>query len=240
MLYDCYFPYVCGDDLPDGWTLGQLGDIIEVHDSKRVPLSAKQRSERAKIYPYYGAASVTDYVDSYLFEGVYLLLGEDGTVVNEFGGPILQYVFGKFWVNNHAHILTGKKGYTVDSLYLLCQRLNVSSIITGAVQPKISQSNMKTIPIIIPSEDVVIEFSTKIACLFELYRNNATQYDALKRIRDQIIPKLLSGEIDVSTLTLPTKYSFGRLLGYVLLMGVLHILLIYHGIVERCIDPYVS
>ncbi len=185
-----------------------MGDIIEVHDSKRVPLSAKQRSERAKIYPYYGAASVTDYVDSYLFEGVYLLLGEDGTVVNEFGGPILQYVFGKFWVNNHAHILTGKKGYTVDSLYLLCQRLNVSLIITGAVQPKISQSNMKTIPIIIPSEDVVIEFSTKIACLFELYRNNAIQYDALKKIRDQIIPKLLSGEIDVSTLTLSIKYSF--------------------------------
>ncbi len=151
-LYDHYFPYTDSDKLPNGWTEGKIGDIIVIHDSKRNPLSAKERSERAKVYPYYGAASITDYVDDYIFDGIYLLLGEDGTVVNETGGPMLQYVFGKFWVNNHAHILTGKKGYSVESLFLLCQRLNVDAIVTGAVQPKISQANLKDISIVIPPE----------------------------------------------------------------------------------------
>ena len=80
------------DTLPYGWTKTTLGHIIEFHDSKRVPLSAKDRSERAKTYPYYGAAGVVDYVDNYIFDGTYLLLGEDGTVINDTGGPVLQYV----------------------------------------------------------------------------------------------------------------------------------------------------
>ena len=68
----------------------------------------------AKLYPYYGATSLMDYVDNYLFDGIYLLLGEDGTVVDNLGFPILQYVYGRFWVNNHAHIITGKEGFSVE------------------------------------------------------------------------------------------------------------------------------
>ena len=202
-LYDQYFPYVIGDELPDGWKEGKLGDIIEIYDSKRIPLSGKERSERAKLYPYYGAASITDYVDDYLFDGIYLLLGEDGTVVTDSGAPVLQYVFGKFWVNNHAHILTGKNGYSVEALYLLCQRLNIDAIITGAVQPKISQANLKGIEIIIPPETIIIDFSEKLDSLFNIYRNNTMESERLKALRDQLLPKLMSGEIDVSTLEIP-------------------------------------
>ena len=202
-MYDQYFPYSVGDDLPNGWKEGQLGEIIEIHDSKRVPLSKKERSERAKIYPYYGAASITDYVDNYLFDGVYLLLGEDGTVVTDTGAPILQYVFGKFWVNNHAHILTGKRGYSVESLYLLCQRLNSDSIITGAVQPKISQANLKIMTIVIPPEELIKDYSNIIAPLFSIHRNNTLECENLKTLRDLLLPKLVSGEIDVSALEIP-------------------------------------
>lgn len=207
-LYDYYFPYDTSDELPDDWHLGKLGDIIVIHDSKRKPLSAKERSDRAKIYPYYGAASVADLVDDYLFDGVYLLLGEDGTVVNDDGSPILQYVFGKFWVNNHAHILTGQRGYSVESLYLLCQRLNIDAIITGAVQPKISQANLRNIDIVLPPERVVSSFSSSIEVLFELYRQNTVEIDLLTRIRDCLLPRLMSREIDIASLGLPTKYSF--------------------------------
>ena len=101
------------------WIPGKVADIIELHDSKRIPLSSRQRAELESIYPYYGATSIMDYVDKYLFDGVYLLLGEDGTVIDDNGYPILQYVDGKFWVNNHAHIITGKNGYSVELLYLL-------------------------------------------------------------------------------------------------------------------------
>lgn len=104
-------------EMPSDWHLGEVSEIIELHDSKRIPLSSRERAARAKLYPYYGATSVMDYVDRYLFDGIYLLLGEDGTVVDNNGFPILQYVEGKFWVNNHAHIITGKNGFTVETLY---------------------------------------------------------------------------------------------------------------------------
>ena len=103
-LYKQHFPYSVQDDLPDGWRIGTVGEIIEIHDSKRIPLSGADRMKmEKKIYPYYGAASLMDYVDNYIFDGKYLLLGEDGTVVDDAGYPILQYVWGQFWVNNHSH-----------------------------------------------------------------------------------------------------------------------------------------
>lgn len=120
-LYKQFFPYGVQDDLPDGWRIGTVGEIIEIHDSKRIPLSGADRAKmEKKIYPYYGAASLMDFVDNYIFDGKYLLLGEDGTVVDDAGYPILQYVWGQFWVNNHAHILTGRLGYELqkdDSTY---------------------------------------------------------------------------------------------------------------------------
>lgn len=140
VLYGKSFPYAVADELPAGWRVGTVGEIIEIHDSKRIPLSGAQRAKMEKrIYPYYGAASLMDYVDEYIFDGKYLLLGEDGTVVNDAGYPVLQYVWGQFWVNNHAHILTGKLGFNVESLFLLFKHTPVKSIVTGAVQPKISQ-----------------------------------------------------------------------------------------------------
>ena len=68
-----------------------------------------------------------DYVDNYLFDGIYLLLGEDGTVVDSLGFPILQYVYGQFWVNNHAHIITGKSGFSVEELYLFFSLTNIKT-----------------------------------------------------------------------------------------------------------------
>lgn len=190
-LYSQYFPYTVNDDLPLGWYVSKLEQIIEIHDSKRVPLSSRDRAERAKIYPYYGAASIADYVDEYIFDGTYLLLGEDGTVVNPDGSPVVQYVSGKFWVNNHAHVLTGRNGYSVDALYLLCHRLNVTSIVTGAVQPKISQLNLRNLPIICPPIELVESFSSIIKPLFELYRNNMLEVRTLTKMRNQLIFKLI-------------------------------------------------
>lgn len=146
--------------MPSDWHLGTVSEIVELHDSKRIPLSSRERADLDKIYPYYGATSVMDYVDRYIFNGIYLLLGEDGTVVDGNGFPILQYVEGKFWVNNHAHIITGKNSFTVEMLYLLFSLTNVRSIITGAVQPKISQANLKKVSVIIPSTSEIKAFDS--------------------------------------------------------------------------------
>lgn len=126
----------------------------------------------AKLYPYYGATSLMDYVDNYLFDGIYLLLGEDGTVVDNLGFPILQYVYGRFWVNNHAHIITGKEGFSVEELYLFFGLTNIKSIVTGAVQQKVSQQNLKKVPAIIPSSTALSSFDELIQPIFSQIRNS--------------------------------------------------------------------
>ena len=200
-LFNQVFPYTLEDKLPHNWVIGTVNDVIELHDSKRIPLSGFQRSKMKKrIYPYYGAASLMDYVDEYIFDGTYLLLGEDGTVVDNQGYPILQYIWGQFWVNNHAHILTGKRGFNVESLYLLFKRTPVKSIITGAVQPKISQANLKSLKIVIPPENAISEFNFTIKPIFSLIRSNQDENKSLSELKDNLLSKLMSGEIDISNL----------------------------------------
>ncbi len=188
--------------IPEDWHLGTVSEIIELHDSKRIPLSSRERANLAKIYPYYGATSVMDYVDRYLFDGIYLLLGEDGTVIDSKGFPILQYVEGKFWVNNHAHIITGKNGFTVETLYLMFSLTNVQSIVTGAVQPKISKANLNKVPVVIPSKAELSDFDSIVQPIFTQIRNLRAENDRLSAARDTLLPRLMSGEIDVSHLDL--------------------------------------
>lgn len=187
-------------EMPGDWHLGTVEEIIELHDSKRKPLSGRQRDDMEKIYPYYGATSIMDYVDNYIFDGIYLLLGEDGSVIDTEGYPILQYVFGKFWPNNHAHVITGEKGFSVEMLYLLFSLTNVQSIVTGAVQLKISQQNLKTVEVVIPSYEAITEFDEMIQPIFREIRRLRTENDKLTTLRDNLLPKLMSGELDVSDL----------------------------------------
>ena len=184
--------------IPKGWEVKELGEIIDIHDSKRIPLSKKEREKREKKYPYYGAASLMDYVDEFIFDGTYVLLGEDGTVVNEDGSPVLQYVWGKFWVNNHAHVLSGKKGISTNFLYILLSNLNVSGAITGAVQLKINQKNLKEMKIIMPNDmKLVSHFSDIVDKSFEKIRVKRDENKNLVLLRDSLLPKLMSGEIRV-------------------------------------------
>ncbi|ADE56591.1 MULTISPECIES: restriction endonuclease subunit S [Aminobacterium] len=183
--------------IPKGWRVGTLDEIIELFDSKRIPLSSRKREKMQKVYPYYGATSLMDYVDDYIFDGVYVLLGEDGTVIDGKGYPILQYVWGKFWVNNHAHVLKGKNGFSEESLYILLKNTNVKSIVTGAVQLKINQSNLKSVKVIIPSVDKIAEFNYLIARFFAEKRRLSEENQILISVRDALLPKLMSGEVRV-------------------------------------------
>ena len=198
-LYDKMCPFSVDSDLPHDWRIGTVGEIIDIHDSKRIPLSGKERDQMEnKIYPYYGAASLMDYVDNYIFDGKYLLLGEDGTVVDDKGYPILQYVWGKFWVNNHAHRLTGSNGFNVESLYVLFKQTSVASIVTGAVQPKISQANLRSIKVVIPPKSTIEAYNDQVEPIFSLIRTNEDFNRSLIQVRDALLPKLMSGELDVS------------------------------------------
>src|SRR6185369_13162865 len=150
-------------DIPKGWDVCSLGDMCNICDSVRQPLSGEERSIRPGPFPYYGAVSIVDHIDSYLFDGIYLLFSEDGVkVVNEFGYPTLQYVWDKFWVNNHAHVLQGKGYITTEFLKLSLTEKNVSHLVTGAAQPKINQNNMASIPLLRPDDETLNVFATKV------------------------------------------------------------------------------
>jgi type I restriction enzyme S subunit len=187
-----------GGELPEGWRIGKLGEIIQNFDSRRKPLSSRERENRKGIYPYYGAASIFDYIDDYLFDGIYLLLGEDGTVITEDEKPVLQYVSGKFWVNNHAHILQGKDYYSTEFSYLLLKNTNIKSLVTGAVQPKINQGNMNNLEIILPDKETVLKLQNIVTPIFESILDNEQENKTLSALRDLLLPKLMKGEINLN------------------------------------------
>ena len=176
----------------------RLGDVVALEDSKRIPLNSRDREARKGPYPYYGATSVMDHVDDYLFDGVRVLLGEDGTVIDSEGKPILQYVWGKYWVNNHAHILAPSAGYSLEAIYIALSRTTINHIVTGAVQMKISQRNLKSLEIEMPSPESL----DYLQDLFAVYRSNQDESAKLASLRDVLLPKLMSGEIDVSKVDL--------------------------------------
>ncbi len=155
------------ENLPEGWRWGTLGEVCECFDSKRKPLASYDRCDMEKKYPYYGAACLMDYVDDYLFDGCYILMGEDGTVIKDDNTPILQYVTGKFWVNNHAHVLKGANGFDENLLYMVLCNTNIAQIVTGGVQAKINQANMMSIAVLIPNTMGLSAIKKQLAPLFQ-------------------------------------------------------------------------
>ena len=184
--------------IPEGWRVGTLFDVAEIFDKQRKPLSGKEREGMKRLYPYYGATSCMDYVDNYLFDGIYTLIGEDGSVAKEDGSPYMQYVWGKFWVNNHAHILQGKNGFSTEMIYVLLSTTNIQHLVTGAVQAKLSQANMQKIVLAIPPMNVLNQVRPVIDNMYETRRERENESRRLAELRDTLLPRLMSGELKVN------------------------------------------
>jgi len=124
-----------------------VGDVVEILNTQRVPLSKAEREMRPGQFPYFGATGVLDYVDAFRFEGLHVLVGEDGTVVDSRGRPVLQLVSGKFWVSNHAHVARGSNDADTRFIYYALSNSKVQPFVTGSAQPKLSLGNFRSIPI---------------------------------------------------------------------------------------------
>lgn len=179
----------------------KLGEVCEVLDSQRKPVSKGNRSQGE--YPYYGANGIQDYVDGYIFDGTYLLLGEDGSVINTDNSPVLHWATGKIWVNNHAHILQENNKALLRYLYYTLQCADVSDIVRG-MPPKINQANMRNILIPIPSLEeqrrivgILDAFTSAIDNLKEQIAQRRKQYEYY---RDQLLD--LEGKPGVEMKTL--------------------------------------
>ncbi len=166
----------------------KLGEVCEVLDSQRKPVSKGNRVHGE--IPYYGANGIQDYVNKYIFDGTFLLLGEDGSVINKDNSPILHWATGKIWVNNHAHILQENSEAKLRYLYYYLQCIDVSDIVRG-MPPKINQANMCNILIPIPSlseqERIVGILDTFTAAIDNLKAQIAQRRKQYEYYRDQLL-----------------------------------------------------
>ncbi|WP_318437726.1 restriction endonuclease subunit S [Photobacterium leiognathi] len=135
------------------WPLKRISEVANFENNKRIPLKSLDREKRQGIYPYYGASGVVDHIDDFIFDGRYLLISEDGENLRTRNTPIAFQASGKFWVNNHAHILSEKEEGILDYLEYYFSVLNIGAYITGAVQPKLNKANLDKIEIPIPPKD---------------------------------------------------------------------------------------
>ena len=196
LLYKEYYLRFISD-LPEGYETKFLSEVAQNFDSKRKPISSRERELHHGKYPYYGATSIIDYVDDYIFDDTYVLMGEDGTVKTEKGNPVLQYIWGKNWINNHAHVLKGKK-ISTEHLYFALRNVNIEPLITGAVQLKINQENMNKIQFVIGTEDINNKFETIIKSIMDKSKQLIEENKTLGQLRNVLLPKLMNGEIDLN------------------------------------------
>lgn len=137
-------------NLPKGWEWCRFGRATICRDGERVPVSSKERQDRAKIYDYYGASGVIDKIDDYLFDRPLLLIGEDGANLISRSTPIAFIAKGKYWVNNHAHVIDSANLDTLKYLEVYLNAIDLKPYVTGTAQPKLNQANLNKIPIALP------------------------------------------------------------------------------------------
>ena len=135
------------------WREYNLLELADIYNEKRKPLSKMERLKLQGQYPYYGASGIVDYVNDYKFDGEFILISEDGENLKTRKTPIAFKASGKFWVNNHAHIIKGKTNYLDDLLIYFFSNLDLNPYLTGAVQPKLSKGTLLNIPIYLPKNE---------------------------------------------------------------------------------------
>lgn len=188
--------------IPEGWEVCRLKNIVACHDELRKPISADKRENHLKLYDYYGASGVIDTIDDYNVDGTVLLIGEDGANLKLRNLPLIYRASGKFWVNNHAHILIVNKKYSYDYVAYLLEAGDYSNYITGSAQPKLSQFNLMRFPVAIPNytEQENISFfihreCSKIDSILSETRSSIEEYKKLKQaVITQAVTKGVRGE----------------------------------------------
>ncbi len=205
--YESLFPNSFEDSelgsIPRGWQVVKFSKVSESLNKKRDPVSKLERQKRQGRFPYYGASGIVDNVDSYIFEGEHLLISEDGENLRTRKTPIAFIATGRFWVNNHAHILLGRSGVSIEHLQLFFAQLDVDPYLSAAVQPKLSQRNLQRIPFLSGPAEVLSQFNEVVVGMFDSIRGKDAESEFLTALRDTLLPKLISGEVRVPASAVP-------------------------------------
>lgn len=160
--------------------MAKIGDICEILDSKRVPITATERQPGP--YPYYGANGIQDYVADYIFDDELVLLAEDGGNFGSKDKPIAYRVSGKCWVNNHAHVLKPKEGLDVDYLCYSLMFYDVTGLVNGATRQKLTQADMRKMEIPLPPLDEQRKIAAVLDKVNDLIAKRRQQLDKLDEL----------------------------------------------------------
>ncbi|MEA1907771.1 MAG: restriction endonuclease subunit S [Euryarchaeota archaeon] len=169
-------------EIPESWEWLRFGDVTFNRDGERIPVSKEERSTLEKIYDYYGASGIIDKIDNYLFDKPLLLIGEDGANLINRSTPIAFIAKGKYWVNNHAHVLDGISLDFLRYLEIFINAIDLTPYVTGTAQPKMNQTKMNSIPLALPP--------------FQEQRRIVAKVDQLMSLCDELESKLKQSQTD--------------------------------------------
>lgn len=178
-----------GTDFP-AWEEKKLGECVEILDSQRKPIESKERANRKGEYPYYGASGIIDYIDDYLFEGESILLGEDGANIINRNSRLAFIATGKYWVNNHAHIMKAN----ADNLnYFICEyleSLDYSKICAGSAQPKLTQDVIRNLTIKAPCKAEQQKIADCLSSMDSLIQNQQKVVTAWQQRKKALLQQM--------------------------------------------------
>lgn len=188
-------------DIPRHWEVSRVKNEFQCLNTQRVPLNAVERGAMtSRNYDYYGASGVIDKVDNYLFDGELLLIAEDGANLVLRNLPLAIIARGKFWVNNHAHILKPRGG-NIGYLSHLLETLNYEPWISGAAQPKLTQDRLMSISIAVPpreEQDVIVQHASQhVAPLRTTMSRLEREIELLREYRTRLVADVVTGKLDV-------------------------------------------
>jgi type I restriction enzyme S subunit len=188
-------------DVPAHWELSRVKAEFLCLDRRRVPLSGVERGTmKARRYDYYGASGVIDKVDHYLFDDDLLLIAEDGANLVLRSLPLAVIARGRFWVNNHAHVLKPRRG-NLGYLGALMEGLNYLPWISGAAQPKLTQDRLMSIAIAVPprweQDEIMASVASEIGTIQEGIDRAVREVSLLREYRTRLIADVVTGRLDV-------------------------------------------
>jgi len=179
--------------VPEGWGRNTIGVCCEILDSQRIPLNSSERANRKGDYPYYGANSIQGYIDDFIFDGDAILVAEDGGNFDQYADrPIAQWVTGKYWVNNHAHILRARENDTDKWVFYSLVHKNILKFINGGTRAKLNQSDLREIEILsppLPEQKKIVSILTSVD---EVIEKTQSQIDKLQDLKKGTMNELLT------------------------------------------------
>ncbi len=190
-------------EIPEHWSMSKIKREFDNMDGKRKPIDASLRNREGEIlYDYYGASGVIDRIDDYIFDEDLLLIGEDGANLVMRNLPLIYLATGKYWVNNHAHVLKPKLHNSLFYMANYLETIDLTNYITGSAQPKLSQANLNVIPVVVPpfaEQQKIVDFlESKVAYLDDLLIKKNQLISNLEAYKKSLIYEVVTGKKEIS------------------------------------------